>query len=172
MTLRAAGGMVITGALIVLVSCSGEPDNYSDCILQNVKSGMSDYAAMLVTEACREKFPEAEPAGPTKELVDLPFTAQTKLTGRLRHSYGSTWNGNIYNANEDWQVEELRIRIAEPGWTDNLFVEEREDLKSEQYLVDVSIPPLSNESFTLSINWDRNTEYEWHIVSAKGRKAR
>lgn len=166
-SLRAA-----VGALIVSVSCSGGPSNYDDCILQNIKSGMSDYAARQITKACRKKFPESF-ADVVVGLVELPPTARGKLTGKLGPRLGSNWGGNIYNANEDWQVDEVRILIYEPT-TDSEWTRSTTSLLAdgaEEYLVDVSIPPLSNASFGLSVNWG-DEDYDWRIDSARGRKVR
>ena len=167
---------MIAGVLAYSVSCSREPDNHSDCIIQNVKPGMSDYAAAQVAAACREKFGHERDNATKMALVNLPDKATRDLTGTLGRSFGSTWDGNVYNRSENWQVEELQIRIAHPDWIWSVFDDflegEWEGLRSEKYLVNVSIPPLSNATFSLSVNWPQDEEYKWRIVSARGRQVR
>lgn len=38
------------------------PDNYDDCILDNVKPDMTKYAVIAVRNACRGKFPNKQVA--------------------------------------------------------------------------------------------------------------
>ncbi|SHM11041.1 hypothetical protein SAMN05216428_11416 [Nitrosospira sp. Nsp11] len=37
-----------------------EPDNYHDCILQNMKNVSSDMAARAIAEACYDKYGDPE----------------------------------------------------------------------------------------------------------------
>jgi hypothetical protein len=48
--------ILITG-VIILSSCSKEPDNFDDCILEHIKSGQSDKAVSYIRRACKSKFP-------------------------------------------------------------------------------------------------------------------
>ena len=45
--------------LVILSSCSKEPDNFNDCILEHVKGSQSKDAVSLIEEACQAKFPES-----------------------------------------------------------------------------------------------------------------
>lgn len=46
-------------ALALYVSgCDRKAETFEDCILENLKSGMSNYAVELVHLACKKKFPE------------------------------------------------------------------------------------------------------------------
>lgn len=159
------------------VSCKREPNNFSDCILRSVKAGMSESAVRLVTVACRQKFPEVE-GHHNQALPELPEVAKNKLTGHFGPSIGSTWSGNIYNATEDWTVEEVTL-VIRPMLT-NPFDETSDAATSispivaepEFYRVDVRVLPLSNAEFTVSVNWPSQQNFTWAIASARGRRNR
>ena len=56
MTKYLAIAFLIAG-VIILSSCSKEPDNYNDCILKYIKGGQTEAAAGLIMQACMDKFP-------------------------------------------------------------------------------------------------------------------
>lgn len=87
------------------------PSTYEECVLKNVKGVKSDMAARLVANVCREQFP--------KPMADEEFN---KIMGRMGavvqprnlssdevakisidttnyHSYGNSYDCNIYNGN-------------------------------------------------------------------------
>jgi hypothetical protein len=166
---------MIASVVLALGACSPEPDTYDDCILKNVKPGMSDYAVSRVAEACRNRYSKARSMRGEGSLVDLPAEAREKLTARLRPPSAEifSWSGNVYNGNEEWQVEELRIRISEAGFSGYAPIGEGQPiLKSEDYFVTLSVAPLSNRTFSLAVNWQEENRYEWRIVSARGRIVR
>ena len=45
--------------LVILSSCSKEPDNFNDCILKHIKGSQTEDAVFLIENACRKKFPES-----------------------------------------------------------------------------------------------------------------
>ena len=47
----------LIAGITILSSCSKEPDNYDDCILEHIKSGQSDSAVFHIRKACKSKFP-------------------------------------------------------------------------------------------------------------------
>lgn len=159
--------VVIALAMCWSVACKREPSNFNDCILHSVKSGMSEQAVELVTMACREKFPEEEDY-PNNALAELPDEARKKLTGHFGPSIGSTWSGNIYNANEDWTVEEVTLLLT--PHTDMFDTGMAVEEPPERYRVSVRVPPLSNSEFSLSVNLRRDQAFDWTIASAKGTK--
>lgn len=160
--------VIMVLAICWLAACRREPANFNDCILHSVKSGMSERAVQLVTRACREKFPE-EGDNTTRMLLEFPDDARNKLNGHFGQSVGSTWSGNIYNANEDWTVEEVTLLITPQ--TDPLDTGMIVEEPPERYKVRVRVPPLSNSTFSLSVNWRGDQAFDWTIVSAKGSKA-
>jgi len=48
--------LLITG-VVILSSCSKEPDNYNDCILEHIKGNQTKQAVNLIDDACEAKFP-------------------------------------------------------------------------------------------------------------------
>ena len=161
------------------VACSQKPQDYSECVLENVKPEMNERAVALVAAACREQFPDhGEKSQPSNPDLDLPPEVVAELTGRLGSLIGGTWKGNIYNGNGQWLVTEVTIRISDPEYpteTFNFPIVSQKDgrqLKYEMYSVSVYVPPISNREFTLSVNWNSDEEYSWQIVNAKGRKTK
>jgi hypothetical protein len=128
---------------------------------------MSERAVQLITRACREKF-TAEEDYPNKALAELPDEARNKLSGHFGPSIGSTWSGNIYNANENWTVEEVTLLLTPQ--TDPLDTGMTVEEPPERYRVSVRVPPLSSSEFSLSVNWSGGPAFDWKIVSAKGTK--
>jgi len=133
---------------------------------------MSERAVQVVTRACREKFPEEEDH-PNKALARLPDEARNKLTGHFGPQIGSTWGGNIYNANEDWTVEEVTLLITPQN---NMFDQTTDmgDMIAEQperYWVSIRVPPLSSSEFSISVNWNASQAFDWTIAAAKGIKS-
>ncbi|HTG36922.1 MAG TPA: hypothetical protein VLB76_28735 [Thermoanaerobaculia bacterium] len=156
------------------IACKREPSDFSDCILRSVKAGMSEGAVRLVTVACRQKFPETENRH-NRALTELPESAKNRLTGHFGPSIGSTWSGNIYNATEDWTVEEVTL-VIRPMLT-NIFDQTSDATATptspiatepELYRVDVRVSPLSNAEFSVSVNWPSQQDFTWAIASARG----
>lgn len=156
-------------ACFVLAACSKEPQDYDDCVLKKVTAGMDKAVAAAVLRSCRNKFPEvAEP------LTDLPLEAVAKLTGRfgITGAYGS---GNLYNANEQWLVEEITVVVFQKieTWKRPANASGPEVApKHERYVVKLSVSPLTSSSFSMAVNPWPEDEYQWLIQSARGQKIR
>jgi len=169
---RRLTGLVAVVLGLVLVGCSNQPVDSDDCILANVKPGLSDAGAQLVAAACRGRFSEAETGSrPIGEADSLSEDARAKLTGRIGPSEGTTWTGSLYNGNEKWIVEEVEVEIRsvqpEPGsrLSDALAASRRQP---ERYVVGVKVPPLSAREFHVTVNWNPADHYEWKLVAARG----
>ena len=168
---------LVTLSLLV-GACAKAPASYEDCILQKVRAGMSDGAVRLVTFACREKFPEIPPhLAPGLESV--PTEVRGRLTGHLVPSFvGRTWTGNLYNANEDWAIEEGTFQVCAKRSLEELTEDRKGNIdwgvrttpEPERYRVAVHIPPLTSQAFSLDVNWSDPTSYEWYVLSARGRR--
>ena len=46
----------LIAGITILSSCSKEPDNYDDCILEHIKGNQTKQAVNLIDAACYEKF--------------------------------------------------------------------------------------------------------------------
>lgn len=153
-----------------LASCRREPRDFNDCVLEHVKSGMSDEAVLLVTQACRDKFPErTEAEQPEPPLVDLPAEATSLLTGRFGHRFGNTWSGTLHNGTADWVVEEIVIFLHRPGWPKQRSGSKKGEPSLEVYRVSVSASPLATSTFSVVVNWPEDAAFGWFIFSARGR---
>lgn len=150
--------------------CAREPSNYEDCILKNVRASMEKGAVNVVTQACRNKFPiQADYVEPP---TDLPADAIDKLGGKFRISKSGGF-GNMYNGNENWRLKEVTIAVAEPDWAKKWLAKRRSEPQAkepliEYYRIDLSVAPLTNRDFFISLNWDTEDEYIWFISEAKG----
>jgi hypothetical protein len=45
--------------IVILSSCSKEPDNFNDCILKHIKGSQTEDAVFLIEQACETKFPRS-----------------------------------------------------------------------------------------------------------------
>jgi len=153
-----------------LASCRREPGDFNDCVLEHVKSGMSGEAVLLVTQACRDKFPERTAAEqPEPPLVDLPAEAKALLSGRFGHRFGNTWSGTLHNGTADWVVEEIVIILHRPDWPKQPSVPKKGEPSLEVYRVSVSVSPLATSTFSVVVNWPEDAAFGWFIFSARGR---
>ena len=55
--LKIAAIALIALAAIALVWYWAQPHSYAQCVLRNVRAGMSEYAAMTVAHACHDLYP-------------------------------------------------------------------------------------------------------------------
>lgn len=145
---------------LILAGCDqlSEPRTFDDCILKNMKGVTSDHAAVLINRSCREKFPQ----GSTEREKSRTLTSLEigNLTGRAGLSYGNHYSGSMYNGNRDITVTSVTIRVSGKL---------RESDTSRDYTVDVTIPPLSTQTFRFNIvEGDEGTEYSWSIIGARG----
>jgi hypothetical protein len=152
-------------AATVVLSCSGAPKNYDDCILKHVKAGMDQAAVLVVTRSCREKFPVDGSAGTSAAPAERTLSALElhQLTGRAGLSFGNRYSGNIYNGNTEVTVTELEVAITTTVSGEKV---------SRIYRNRVSIPPRSAADFGFDIIvGDKDASYSWSISGAKGRPA-
>lgn len=151
----------LVGAL--LLGCTSEPQNYDDCILKHVKSGMDRSAVLVVMQSCREKFPAGSSTDNSAASAerDLTPVELVGLTGRAGLSYGNYYSGSIYNGNTGIEVTELEITV-----TTTIDGEE----VTRAYRDRVSIPPQSTADFGFDIIvGDVDASYGWSISGAKGK---
>jgi len=156
------------------LACSTPPTDFNDCILQNVKSGMTAGAVQLVREACTSKFPDSAPLPPSPlPIEDLPIEGSFKITGKFGPDAidSSAWSGTIYNGNHDWQIEEVALLVMEDAETAKAKLAKGEEHDVEKYIVRVSVPPLSSSRFSMTVNWPDQRKYSWMFGLARGRRA-
>jgi hypothetical protein len=136
------------------------PSNYDECVLAAMKGVTSDVAARAIVRSCREKFPARVPAS-----VALPSAALAAIDGRAQLDiHGTDLFGDIYNGNSKWTITSLSVRVT-PALNGKPVVGAR----SREYVIPVSIAPLSNKSFNHRIgSGDWRSEIQWTIVAAQG----
>ena len=142
------------------------PDNYEECILDSMKGVTSDVAARAIAGACAKKFPAEKPAANMRDEV-VSSSVLANVTGRASVSRSGTFlSGNIYNANVEWTITQLTLTVG-PDLKDGKFTD-----VPKQYFLDATVPPLSNHTFTMSIDFINPKDTVWSIIGAKARKAR
>lgn len=137
----------------------GGPDDYDECILNNMKGTTSDIAARAIYRSCREKFPEE-----VEVYESLPREALASVSGRGSINEIGSFRGKIHNGS-GWAIKEMKIAIK-----DNKSGDIKE--YNEGYTINGSSFMLSpNEvGFLDFMVIDSPDDISWWIVSAKGKK--
>ena len=104
--------LVVAILFITTFSACG-PQNYNDCILENMRGVTSDDAAREVRRACHGKFGRRSTASATSECRTRPMTATelAKLQISGRTSYDDL-KFSVYNGNNT-SVEKISVRITD-----------------------------------------------------------
>ncbi len=141
-------------AVLSTAACGSEPRNYDDCVLKYVKSGMDRAAVAVLMQSCREKFPVRS------DTRRLSPDELVRLDGRAGLSYGTHYEGTLYNGNVDVTVSKLQVTITtKVGGAST----------SKLYTTAVNIPPQSAGTFAFDIViGDQGADYSWSIASAEG----
>ena len=104
--------LVVAILFITTLSACG-PQNYNDCILENMRGVTSDDAAREVRRACRGKFRRQSTASATSDCRTRPMTvtelAKLQISGRT--SYDDL-KFSVYNGNNT-SVEKISVRITD-----------------------------------------------------------
>ena len=104
--------LVVAILFITTLSACG-PQNYNDCILENMRGLTSDDAAREVRRACLRKFDGRTFASAPSECRTRPMTA-TELAN-LQISGRTSYEGlkfSVYNGNNT-SVEKMSVRITD-----------------------------------------------------------
>ena len=84
-----------------------------------------------------------------------------QINGRAGLNYGNRYSGNLYNGNSNVTLEQVTIDIS----TSFNGIKQ-----TRTYSIDVNIPPLTTKEFGIDIVvGDAGAEYQWSIISARGR---
>ena len=84
-----------------------------------------------------------------------------QISGRAGLQYGNRYSGNLYNGNSNVTLEQVTIDIS----TSFNGIKQ-----TRTYSIDVNIPPLTTKEFGIDIVvGDAGAEYQWSIISARGR---
>ncbi len=127
-----------------------------------MKGVTSDLAARAIILSCREKFPEKKPRD-----AELPAQARANVTGRAGLKNG-TFSGHIYNGNDNYTVTQVTILLSPKGKENS--VESFFDAK--EYNVSVTVKPLSNSFFSVSVDPGSGDDVLWNITKVRGYTAR
>ncbi|HKQ34473.1 MAG TPA: hypothetical protein VJT11_04120 [Nitrospiraceae bacterium] len=143
------------------------PSNYDECITDSMKGVSSEVAARAIMQSCRERFSgrvKNKPA--SRPLSDEELR---KLTGRAEleeanHSKAINFKAKIYNGNQNLTISEITLSITTTQKGEKAIRQYAADM---QYSSD--IPPLKTGSISAEIiTGDKNTEYSWDIIGARG----
>ena len=135
--------------IAIQAACSRPPATYEDCVLRNVKDGMSDAAVVTVTRICRTEFPSAKPQDRPLEPSEL-----RSLTGRAGPQGRGRYAGTLYNGNPHLLVKDVQLRIT----TTTAGKE-----SSRTYRIgNTEFPPLTAKSFSFGfVEGDTGAEFSW-----------
>lgn len=147
-------------SVATIAGCSNVfgPQNYDNCILENMRGVTSDLAAVSIRNSCREKFPAGSET--QAKSKDLSPSEAASITGRAGLSFSNRFSGSAYNGNKDITITQLSV---------NVDTKIGGNAVSRVYVAEVTIPPLSARDFGFDIVvGDRDAEYSWSIQGAKG----
>jgi hypothetical protein len=101
------------------------------------------------------------PSSTSESLSSIPWTELEKVTGNAGLGNGS-FSGKIYNGSTTWTIKKIVFRVTAKdkrdvdGWTRDL-------------VDDVTIAPLTTQSFLVAVTGDDNIESSsWTITAAYG----
>ena len=134
--------------------------NYDECILESMKGVTSDAAAGLIHRACLAKYPVKGPSD-----SEVPANVASQLDGRASYSYGYL-KGNFYNGNGEWTITQITIALMPK--TKNKSPDPTR--RAKEYSVNVTVPPLTNSDFIVSVDNDGSSEFDWSISKVRGYK--
>jgi hypothetical protein len=109
---RAECRLVAAMLFVITLSACG-PQNYNDCILENMRGVTSDVAATAVRRACNAKHIRHRTEPPKSECGTRPMKASelAKLQISARVSYEDL-RFSVYNGNNT-SVEKMSVRIRD-----------------------------------------------------------
>ena len=150
------------------------PNNYEECILENMKEITSDQAARLISKACQEKFPQKTKHSDKSNIQNLEFLEFDDILG-IEHrdlttkelqnlsvekggynKFTKMQEYTIHNGNNNLAIIKISIEIS------NNSV-----LKT--YSVNVYIEPQSVSSFYVKLLENDSYARSWSISKALGR---
>lgn len=136
-----------------LTGCQGKPRSVEECVLQHVKSGMSDFAAAAALEACEDMFAkcrrplhQAKYGGNESELNSIKGSLCQLSQGRAKLT--------LYNGLETSMIKSVEIEI----------VNSNEEEAARKYLVNIKIAAHAEKSTV----FDATTaeDFTWSITEA------
>jgi hypothetical protein len=149
---------LISLILLVLTACKYGPQNYDDCILENMKGVTNDTAAELIVDSCVKKFKKNELKKCETEGVP-PWDIYGKIQGNGEISnVGSPYfKSSIYNGLSK-SITEINVAIS----GDNMKPEQEYKL-----FVYPNIAPKSKGNPDVAIQADPGQNFTWRITSVK-----
>ncbi len=154
--------LLLSVCIAIHAACS-RPASYEDCVLRNVKDGMSDEAVVTVTRICRTQFPSVAATKPKDRPLE-PSELRS-LTGRAGPQNGGRYGGTLYNGNGHLLVKDVRLRIT----TTTAGEESGRTYRIEN----IEFPPLTATSFSFGfVEGDTGAEHSWRIESARALSPR
>ena len=138
------------------------PNNYEECILENMKGVTSDEAAREIKRACRSKFPHKT----VKDFSDVPVSVLKNITGEAwfidKAHPDASRTGNfyvkLYNNNAKGTIHRMKIRITDKA------TGTYEDVSG---VADWPLSPFERRIFGFFVQ-KVPTKWEWNITGATG----
>lgn len=118
--------------LLVFPLAGCGPQNYDDCILENLRGVSNDRVAVQVRLACRSKFPNRDAAASnncaTRQMTSIELSKiQVSATVNYDELRFFVYNGNLTD------IQKMFVRIAAPNFTAPQDYEVQPPLLGKEY---------------------------------------
>lgn len=151
--------LTFTSFLIAGCDYINPPKTVDDCLLKNLKPGLSDRVVEMLEEACSSKFRKLQ-VEPENNIKDLDQKNLEKITGRAGLEASGYFKGKVHNGNSGWEIREISI----------LLKSKNKDAP-RVYVTKLNIKPFSSGD----ILFDAGSEYgdvDWTIIAARGVRSK
>jgi len=134
------------------------PHTYEDCILKNVKSGMSEVAVGNVKAACLVKFASSYGLG-SESCKKRSLTSEeiSKIKGEGWLTNYGYFEASIYNGNSDFVVKNVIVSIED----------KKSSIQQEYQTFGDSVQPLSAGKISAKLAPVPEKLGGWKVVSAE-----
>lgn len=133
------------------------PHNYDDCILKNLKAGMSDAAAVSIRSACLNKFVKTS-GDETPSCKDRLLTPEERkqIKGSAHITNYGYFEANVYNGNSGFAVKDFVVLV------EDVATGSKYEYKTYGYKVE----PLTTGEIKAKLVETPSKKFDWSVVSA------
>jgi len=91
------------------------PNNYDECVLQNMQGVTNDNAALAISSACRRQFPSASTAAGCQAYREFSFAERQMIsaTASISNNFEPYFSARIYNGS-GLEIHKVAVLITTP----------------------------------------------------------